>query len=191
MQISKKLYVTCRDDWRMWLGKNYDVEKGVWLVFYKKHTGKPRISYDDVVEEALCFGWIDSTVKRIDDEKFMRKFTPRKGRSKWSTINRKRARKMMKEGKMTEAGLAKIREAKDNGEWFRTGSPQKELVVPPDLQKALMVNKKARDFFNSLANTYRRHFVGWIAGAKRKGTRERRLNEAIKLLEQNQKLGMK
>ena len=191
MRISKKLYVTGRDDWRTWLGKNYDVEKGIWLVFYKKHTGKPRISYDDAVEEALCFGWIDSTVKRIDDEKFMRKFTPRKGRSKWSNINRKRARKMMKEGKMTEAGLAKIREAKDNGEWFRTAWPQKELVVPPDLHKALVANKKARDFFNSLANTYRRHFVGWIASAKRNETRERRLNEAIKLLEQNQKLDMK
>ena len=161
------------------------------MIYYKKHTGKPRIPYDDAVEEALCFGWIDSIVKKIDDKNFAQKFTPRKGKSNWSEANKKRVRKMIKEGKMTEAGLAKIREAKNSGEWFKTVPARKELVIPPYIEKALATNKKALDNFNNLADTYKRHFVGWITSAKREETRERRLMQAIRLLEQNKKLGMK
>jgi len=119
METSDKLYVTSRDDWRAWLRRNHDKEKQVWVIYYKKHTGKPSIPYDDSVEEALCFGWVDSIIRRIDDEKFARKFTPRKAKSRWSEANKKRARKMMKEGKMTDAGLGKIREAEKSGEWSR------------------------------------------------------------------------
>lgn len=107
MEITKQLYVTDRDAWRAWLEKNYDTEKEIWLIYYKKHTGKPRIPYDDAVEEALCFGWIDSTVKRVDDEKFAQKFTPRKNKSNWSDLNKKRAKKMIREGRMTKAGFLK------------------------------------------------------------------------------------
>jgi len=191
MKIAERLYVTDRDDWRAWLRNNHDTKKEVWLIYHKKYTGKPRIPYDDAVEEALCFGWIDSIVQKIDDEKFAQKFTPRKGKSKWSEVNKKRARKMIKEGKMTEAGLLKIREAKNSGEWFKTASVRRELVTPSDLKKALATNRKARDNFNNLANTYRRHFIGWITSAKREETRKRRLTQAIRLLEQNKKLGMK
>lgn len=191
MKIAEKLYVTNRVDWRQWLRKNYDTKKEVWLIYYKKHTGKPRIPYNDAVEEALCFGWIDSIVQKIDDEKFAQKFTPRKGKSKWSEANKKRTRKMIKEGKMTEAGLAKIKEAKNGGEWFKTAPARKELVIPPYITEALATNKKALDNFNNLANSYKRQLVGWISSAKREETRKRRLTEAIRLLEQNKKLGMK
>jgi len=191
MKLADELHVTNRDDWREWLRKNYATEKEVWLIYYKKHTGKPSIPYDDSVEEALCFGWIDNIIKRIDDEKFVRKFTPRKAKSKWSEANKKRARKMMKEGKMTKAGLAKIREAKKSGEWFKAEPVRKELVIPPYMKEALAKNKKALDNFNNLARSYKRHYIGWITSAKREETRERRLAEAIRLLEQNEKLGMK
>jgi len=191
MKLTEKLHVTNRDDWRAWLRKNHDIEKEVWLIYYKKHTGKPRIPYDDVVDEAICFGWIDSLVKRIDDEKFAQKFTPRKGKSRWSEANKRRARKMIEEGKMTKAGLAKIQEAEKSGEWFKKTSTSKELVVFPELRKALESNKKALYNFNNLANSYKRNLIGWIASAKREETRERRLTEAIRFLEQNKKLGMK
>jgi uncharacterized protein YdeI (YjbR/CyaY-like superfamily) len=100
------LYVTTRDEWRAWLAEHHDTEREVWLVSYKKHTGRPQIPYDDAVEEALCFGWIDSLVKTIDDERFAQKFTPRKEKSNWSESNKRRVRKLVREGRMTEAGLA-------------------------------------------------------------------------------------
>lgn len=191
MKITEKLHVTNRDDWRAWLSQNYDTEKEVWLIHYKRHTGKPRIPYDDAVEEALCFGWIDSLVKKLDDEKFAQKFTPRKRKSKWSEANKKRARKMIKEGKMKKAGLAKIREAKNNGEWFKTAPVEKELEIPAYIRKAFATNEKAQDNFNNLANGYKKQLVGWITSAKKEETRKRRLTEAVQLLKQNKKLGMK
>jgi len=191
MRITEKLYVTNRNEWRAWLRKNHGVKRKIWLIYYKRHTGKTRISYDDTVEEALCFGWIDSIVQRIDDEKFARKFTPRKSKSKWSEVNKKRARKMIKEGRMTEAGLAKIREAKSSGEWFKAPPDREELVIPSYIEEALAANEKARHYFYSLANTYKRHFIGWITSAKMDKTQRRRLEEAIRLLEQNKKLGLK
>jgi len=191
MKITEKLHVTNRDDWRAWLRKNHDTEKEVWLIHYKRHTGKPRIPYDDAVEEALCFGWIDSLVKKIDDEKFARKFTPRKDKSKWSEANKKRATKMIKEGKMKKAGLAKIREARNNGEWFRTAPVKKEPEIPAYIRKAFAANEKALDNFNNLANSYKRQLVGWITSAKKEETRKRRLTEAVQLLGENKELGMK
>ena len=112
----KTLYVKDRDEWRKWLENNYDSENEIWLIYYKKHSDKIRIPYDDAVEEALCFGWIDSLVKSIDDEKYMQKYTPRKKNSVWSEYNVKRCEKMIKEGKMTNAGSKLIEEAKKNGQ---------------------------------------------------------------------------
>ncbi len=191
MEITEGLYISNRDDWRKWLRNNHDTENEVWLIYYKKHTGKPSIPYNDSVEEALCFGWIDSIIKRIDDERFARKFTPRKERSRWSEVNKKRGRRMIEAGKMTEAGLARIREAKRSGEWYKTAPRRKDLVVPPFVKGALSANKKALENFNSLAISYKRQYVGWIMSAKREKTRKRRLAEAIQHLEKNKKLGMK
>jgi uncharacterized protein YdeI (YjbR/CyaY-like superfamily) len=191
MNMSKTLHVTNREDWRQWLEKNHDKEKEVWLIFYKKHTAKLRVHYDDAVEEALCFGWIDSIVKRIDDEKYAQKFTPRKPGSKWSQLNKKRVEKMIKEDRMTEAGLALINAAKKSGKWEQFISQPKELIIPPVVITALSANKKAWENFNNLAPSYQRQYVGWITTAKKEETRQRRLNEAIILLEQGKKLGLK
>lgn len=183
--MTRELYVTNRDEWRKWLEENHETERELWLLYYKKHTGRPTIPYDDAVEEALCFGWIDSIVKRIDDEKFVRKFTPRKNNSRWSDSNRKRAGKMIKEGKMTEAGLKKI----DLSELSKT-TPKRKLEVPPYVKEAFITNNVWENFCG-LASTYRNHYIGWITSAKREETRKRRLEEAIELLAQNRKLPMK
>ena len=106
MEIRKTLYVPTREEWRAWLTKHHESESEVWLIYYKQQSGRPRIPYDDAVEEALCFGWIDSIVKRLDDEKFAQKFTPRRDRSRWSALNEQRVRKLIKNGRMTEAGMA-------------------------------------------------------------------------------------
>ena len=123
-------------EWRAWLERNHDAEIAVWLVFHKKHTGKPTISYDAAVGEALCFGWIDSIVKRIDEDRFARKFTPRKVNSKWSELNKDLAERMIREGRMAESGLVQINEAKKNGEWFSKVLPKKEIVVPQSMREA-------------------------------------------------------
>jgi uncharacterized protein YdeI (YjbR/CyaY-like superfamily) len=194
IEMTEKLYVSNRDAWRAWLKENHDAKKEVWLIYYRKHTGKPSISYDDSVEEALCFGWVDSIIKKLEDEKFARKFTPRKDRSRWSEANRKRVEKMIREGKMTEAGLIRIKEARASGDWFDghdSARHRKRLVVPSYLQDALAANKKASDNFKKLAKSYKRNFVLWIDNAKMEETRKKRVAEAMRLLEQNQKLGMK
>jgi uncharacterized protein YdeI (YjbR/CyaY-like superfamily) len=190
MDIRKTLYVTSREKWRAWLAKHYQSETEVWLIFYKKHTGRPRISYNHAVEEALCFGWIDSIVKRIDDEKFAQKFTPRRDSSRWSALNKRRLRTLIREGRMTEAGLAKVDPA-TLGEEPHAKPNDGGMDIPRVVKHALMANTKAWNNFRSLTPSYRRHYVGWIMHAKKEETRERRLREAIALLEQNKKLGLK
>lgn len=189
--MNEELYVTNRYDWRLWLEQNHDRKRMVWLIYYKEHTGKPSIPYEDSVEEALCFGWVDSIIKKLDDEKFVRKFVPRKTGSKWSESNKKRAEKMMKEGKMVEAGMARIKEARESGEWFEVRVRRKELVIPTYVEDALAANRKALENFNKLGNSYKRNYVGWIDSAKREETRMKRLAETVRLLEQNKKLGLK
>ena len=187
----KQLYTTNRSQWRDWLSRHHATETGVWLIFYKKGTSKPTIQYEEAVEEALCFGWIDSIIKRIDAAKYARKFTPRKDRSNWSELNKKRAAKMIKEGKMTDIGLSKIRAAKKTGLWDQDARPQISFGVPPEFAGALARNKKANENFDKLAASYRRHYIGWIAAAKRPETKKRRIDESIALLEKGKKLGMK
>ncbi len=187
----KQLYVTDRDQWREWLSQHHAAEIGTWLVFYKKGTSEPTIEYEAAVEEALCFGWIDSIIKRIDGEKYVRKFTPRKDKSNWSALNRKRASKMIRIGRMTDVGLAKIKAAKRTGLWEQDGRPRMPLDVPPEVAQALAGNKKAREHFEKLASSYRKHYLAWIADAKRPETKKRRIDESIALLEKGKKLGMK
>jgi uncharacterized protein YdeI (YjbR/CyaY-like superfamily) len=191
MKMNNIMHIINRKDWRTWLEKNHDSRKEAWLIYYKKHTAKFRIPYKDAVEEALCFGWIDSTVKKLDEKTYAQKFTPRNANSKWSELNKKRALKMIKAGRMAEAGLAKIREAKDNGKWSETFMVKRETVLPPSLKKVLMRNEKAWKNFNELAPSYKRLYAGWILSAKREETRRKRLKEAVELLEKNKKLGMK
>jgi uncharacterized protein YdeI (YjbR/CyaY-like superfamily) len=173
------------------LKENHSIIREVWLIYYKKHTGKPRIPYDDAVEEALCFGWIDSTVKRIDDEKYCQKFTPRNLKSIWSEHNKRRVAKMIKQGKMTKHGMEKVKAAKKNGEWYKTAEAVKEFKMPQALSQLLAANKKAGEFFNELSASHKKQYIGWIASAKKVETKEKRAGEAITLLKKKQKLGMK
>jgi uncharacterized protein YdeI (YjbR/CyaY-like superfamily) len=187
----RQLYVADREQWREWLSKNHAAKAGIWLIFYKKGTSKPTIAYEAAVEEALCFGWIDSIIKKIDAEKYARKFTPRSDNSNWSALNKKRANKMIREGRMTEAGLARIKAAKKSGLWDKDPRPQISLDVPPEFAKALALNKKAKENFDKLAPTYRKHYIGWMAIAKRPETKKRRIAESITLLKKGHKLGLK
>ncbi len=191
MRMTEKLHFTDRNDWRTWLEKNHETKKEVWLVYYKKHTEKPTIPYEDAVEEALCFGWIDSTIQRIDDEKYARKFTPRKSKSKWSELNIKRARKMIREGRMTKVELAKFKEVEKRNRSSRRAEPsKKKLVIPPDLRKALSTNKKALENFNNFAPGYKKLYVRRIKDAKREETREERIKQTIRWAAQNKKPSM-
>jgi uncharacterized protein YdeI (YjbR/CyaY-like superfamily) len=187
----KQLYVADREQWRDWLSKNHATKAGIWLIFYKKETSKPTIEYEAAVEEALCFGWVDSIIKKVDDARYVRKFTPRSDKSKWSPLNKKHVNKMIKEGRMTEIGLAKIKTAKKTGLWEKDGRPRISFDMPPEFAKTLARNKKAKENFDKLAPTYRKHYIGWIAVAKRQETKKRRIEESIALLEKGQKLGLK
>lgn len=191
MQEYDELYVTSREDWRAWLRVNHAKKKEIWLIYFKKHTNNPTIPYGEAVEEALCFGWIDSIVKRIDEKKYAQRYTPRKNKSLWSELNKIRVEKMIKQGRMTEAGMDKVMVAKKNGHWDRTVTSKETWSMPMELKNALVANKKAKEYFYSLAPSYQRQYIGWIASAKKNETRHKRVKEAINLLEQNQKLGVK
>lgn len=181
-----------RDAWRTWLEKHHDSSAEVWLVFYKRHTGKPTLSYSDAVEEAICFGWIDGIRKRIDAERYTHRFTPRRPASNWSEANRKRAARLTKAGLMTPAGRKAIGRAKRNGTWQPTDqTPDFDVSVPAELAARLKGNKKAERFFASLAPSYQQQFTGWINLAKREQTRQRRIEESIRLLARGEKLGMR
>lgn len=187
----KQIYVKTRAEWRNWLTHNHGKNAGIWLVFYKKPTGRPTLEYDAAVEEALCFGWIDSIIKKLDDESYARKMTPRKSRSRWSELNKKRIKKLIKQGLMTESGLARVMEAKEWAIWEESDRPNISFEFPRELKKALAKNKKAKAFFDQLAPTYKKQFIGWVYVAKRQETKDRRVKESIALLEQGKKLGLK
>ncbi len=192
MKISKTFYARNRGEWRAWLEKNHATEGEIWLVFFKKHTGKPSVAYGEAVEEALCFGWIDGLIQRIDDDQYAYKFTPRKPSSKWSALNKQRAAKLKQEGKMTKAGLATLNYEGTEDDYGRTPERAAQDLVPPSFfEQALKRNRKAHDYFNSLAPSYRRNYIRWLNVAKTKETRSKRVNEAITLLAETKKLGMK
>jgi uncharacterized protein YdeI (YjbR/CyaY-like superfamily) len=179
------LHLTTRAAWRSWLAEHHDRETEIWLVYNKRHTGEPRVEYDDAVEEALCFGWIDSIVRTIDEDRYAQKFTPRKAKSKWSESNLKRFAKLVREGKMTGAGLAKA-PPQD-----AAPLPAADDSVPGYIEAALRANDVAWINFTNLAPSYRRLYIRWIEDAKKEETRRKRLAEAVSLLEQNKKLGLK
>jgi len=188
----KTLQFQTRDEWRDWLAENHDQETEVWLIYYKKETGLPSLEYGESVEEALCFGWVDSIIKKIDEEKYVRKFTPRKVDSKWSALNKKRVAKMIKANRMTEHGLKLIDAAKKLDTWDApTEKPKFNLEMTDAFANALQSNPKAKAFFNSLAPTYQKQYLLWIATAKLDQTKQKRIDESIKLLNEGEKLGLR
>jgi uncharacterized protein YdeI (YjbR/CyaY-like superfamily) len=179
------LDVRTREEWRQWLAEHHASSAGVWLVRYKQHTQVQSLPYEDVVCEALCFGWVDSLVKRLDDDRFAIKVTPRKPTSKWSEINRRRWTSLNASGRLAASGLA----AAPTANRYAPHPPIPQL--PSYVATALRTNSKAWQHFRALAPTYRRDFVVWIHTAKRPETRERRIRESIRLLAAGKKLGLK
>jgi uncharacterized protein YdeI (YjbR/CyaY-like superfamily) len=159
-------------------------EKGVWLIYYKKESGKPRVSYDESVEEALCFGWIDSVARKIDDERFMQLFSPRKASSGWSRPNKIRVERLIAEGLMMPAGLKTIETAKANGKWESLDEVE-NLTIPDDLQAALEQHPPALEYFTAFSRSTKRGILEWIHNAKRPETREKRVVETATLAAQN------
>ena len=140
------LHLTTREEWRAWLERNHDKSYGVWFVWWKKATGRPVIPYTNAVDEALCFGWVDSKVKRLDEERAMRTFTPRNPKSPWSRINKNKVARLLEQGLMTAAGMRLVKAAKANGSW-NVSDEIEDLVIPPDLASALAENDAAEDYF--------------------------------------------
>ena len=191
VEIGRQRWMKTRGQWRSWLAEHHDREKELWLIFFKKHTGRAGLTYEGAVQEALCFGWIDGILKRIDDEKHTIRFSPRRKNSIWSATNKKRVAKMISEERMTEAGLAKVEQAKRNGQWDNASLQRPVPDVPSELTKAMAKNRAARQNFEKLAPSYRRQYIWWIAIAKRDETRRQRVAEAVRLLAESKKLGMK
>ena len=169
-----------RKKWRAWLRKNHARSPGIWLVFYKKSSGVPTVRYDEAVEEALCYGWIDSLMKPVDDQRYRQLFTPRKPKSRWSKPNKDRVDRMVAAGLMTEVGMEKIRAAKRDGSWT-TADASDSLVVPADLRKELSRNKKTSAAFENMPPGRRKQLLAWIYDAKRPETRARRVTQAAEV----------
>ena len=175
-----------RDAWRTWLAEHHARDEGVWLIRYKKAAGKPTVSYDAAVEEALCFGWIDSLPRKLDDERTMLYFAPRKAGSGWSRPNKERVRRMTKAGKMMPAGQAKIDAAQADGSWSALDDIE-NLVVPDDLAEAFEHYPGAADHWEAFPRSVKRGILEWIASAKREPTRQKRVDETARLAQQNER----
>ena len=183
-RMTKQLYFANRDDWRAWLEQNHATEREAWLAHYKKHTGIHGISYEDAVEEALYFGWIDGLLRSIDSDKYALRYSPRRRNAIWSEVNKKRAERMIDQGRMTQAGLTKIEQAKESGEWHNA-TLREMLEIPPDLEKALAADKEAKQNFERSAPSRRKQLIWWVTSAKREETRERRINEIVRLVKEH------
>lgn len=187
----KSIQVKNRLEWRDWLKKNHTTEKEIWLLYYKTHTGKPTIMYKESVEEAICFGWIDGLKKRIDDEKYAHRFTIRKARSKWSPLNISIAKRMIKEKKMTDFGLSYYKQRIEYDKEFIKSCVSDEIRLSSEIEQEFRRNEKAWNNFLKLSPSNKNQYSRWIMSAKKEITKLKRLKEAIELLKQNRKLGMK
>jgi len=182
MKLGKTFYAANGKAWRAWLSRNHSREKEIWLIYYKKSSGKPRIPYNDAVEEALCFGWIDSTAKRVDGERFAQRFSPRRPNSELSQMNRERIRKLIAEGKMTKAGLAAVSHAFKEDE---------EFAFPKEILRAIRNNAKAWRNFQKLPESYKRIRVAYIESRRRQGEEmfRRSLRHFIKITANGKRFG--
>jgi uncharacterized protein YdeI (YjbR/CyaY-like superfamily) len=180
----KAIHAKTRKSWRTWLAKNHAKHKPVWMIFYRKTSPTKSISYNDAVEEALCFGWIDSLVNKRDDESWYQYFGPRKTKSRWSKLNKARIKRMTEAGLMHSSGLAMIDLAKRSGTWKALDHVHKE-IMPDDLQNLFRKNKKELENFKAFPPSARRYTLEWIAMAKRPETRKNRIEQTVKLAAKN------
>jgi len=173
-----------RAEWRRWLERHHARDEGVWLISYKKATGRPRLEYGEAVEEALCFGWIDSKPNKLDQERSMLWFAPRKAGTGWSKPNKERAERLIAAGLMAPAGLAKIEAARRDGSWNALDAVE-AIEMPPDLLKALAANGAASQYFDAFPRSVKRGILEWIANARKPETRAKRVEETARLAVDN------
>ena len=177
----------CRKAWADWLAKQHDKSTGVWLKLAKKDSGIQSLTYDEAVDVALCYGWIDGQKKGFDDQRYwLQKFTPRGPKSIWSKINTARVERLIASGEMKPAGMKAIEAAKQDGRWDAAYASQKNISVPADFQSALGKNRKAKVFFDSLASAKRYSFLFRIVTAKKAETREKRIRQFVEMLERGE-----
>lgn len=172
----KSFYAKSRKDWRNWLEKNHESEKAIWLIFYKVSSSKPSLSWSEAVDEALCFGWIDSTKKTIDKESYKQYFSKRKTVSNWSKVNKEKVEKLIKDQQMTKAGFWSIEVAKKNGSWNALDKIE-ALIMPDDLKEAMNRHSNAMEYYESLSKSAKKLLLHWVYSAKKTETRQKRILE--------------
>ena len=188
MSEENPAYFKSLPEWRQWLEENHETERILWLVIQKKASEKPGIRYEEAVLEAVAYGWIDGKMKRIDDDEFKQRFTPRRKNSVWSLSNKKRVEKLTKEGRMKPAGLRTVKKAKRNGRWDKaTTSRRAEIDMPDDLLAALKVNEVAYRNFKAFPPSARYMYIHWVNEAKRRSTRLRRISTVVERSARNQR----
>ena len=180
----EQVYAEDRQAWRDWLQEHHDKERNAWLSIYHKKSKTPSVAYNEAVEEALCFGWIDSKPNKRDDESYLLFFAKRNPKSNWSRLNRERAERMLEQGRMTPAGLEMIEIAKQNGTWTALEAVQ-DSVIPADLDQAFQKNEAAWSNFSAFPPSSKRIILEWILNAKRPQTRQKRIDETVELAAQN------
>ncbi|GGG73046.1 hypothetical protein GCM10007415_00470 [Parapedobacter pyrenivorans] len=186
MMDNDKVYATTGREWRKWLADNHADKQGVWLIQYKKNTGKPTLSWSEAVDEALCFGWIDSIKKKLNNESTAQFFGRRKPTSTWSKINKEKVNRLIEKGLMMQAGFKSIETAKQNGSWALLDEVEK-LNTPPDLAIAFELYEGSKSYFDKLSKSTRKAILQWLVLAKRPETRQRRIDEIAVLASQNKK----
>lgn len=182
----ESFYPKSRQEWREWLEKNHIGKQSIWLIYYKKKSKVSTVSYNEAVDEALCFGWIDSKAKPLDDERYMQFFSKRKNNSVWSKINKGKVERLVKEGLMTKAGFEIIEKAKQNGSWTILDEAE-ALIIPQDLEDNFKMNQDAKKYFVRLSRSDKRNILQWLVLAKRPETRQKRITEIIRCADLNQK----
>ncbi|MEM6596905.1 MAG: YdeI/OmpD-associated family protein [Cyanobacteria bacterium P01_C01_bin.69] len=187
MDHYERVEVVSREAWREWLRANYRQGESVWLVTYKKHTGSRYLAYDAIVEEALCFGWIDSLPRRLDDDRTMLLLSPRKVKSVWSKLNKTRVEQLVANGLMMPPGLEKIAQAKADGSWIFLDEVE-ALIVPDDLSLALAASTEAKENFEAFSPSSKKGILQWVKMAKRAETRQKRIEKTVAAARENKKV---
>ncbi|TAL60920.1 MAG: hypothetical protein EPN88_15280 [Bacteroidetes bacterium] len=190
VKIEMELYLKTREEWHKWLIENYSTSEEIWLIYYKKPSGKPRIPYIDAVEEALCFGWIDGKIKKINEDYFIQRFTPRRPNSRWSKYNLERVQKLINEGRMRPEGLKAYKKALEKPELTYDNRSDGDPGIPDDLMNSFAKNSLAYNNFMKFSASSRRLYIDWLNSAKKAETRPKRIQKIIGFAEKNIRPGM-
>jgi uncharacterized protein YdeI (YjbR/CyaY-like superfamily) len=180
----KTFWAKNQAEWREWLAQNHAIEKSIWLIMYKKESGVASINYQEALDEALCFGWIDSKPNKRDEQSFYQFFAKRNPKSNWSKVNKDKVAKLIAEGKMMPAGLEMIEIAQKNGTWTALDEVE-NLILPDDLQMAFQANVTAFEYWGKFPRSVKRGILEWVLNAKKAETRQKRIEETVSLAAQN------